>query len=128
MTPLMCACDNGHLDVVKMLVQHMGGQGLDERSNRGVTALYWAAHGGIEEVVRFLLVSGADPRITDSEGRTPLDISEEREDISEEWRDGRTRCVAVFKVSEPTCGGPHGDLPLVCTRQHDQPIAHLISP
>jgi ankyrin repeat protein len=106
MTPLMKACDNGHLDVVRMLVQHTGGGALDARDrNKGWTALHGAAYWGHEEMVRLLLFAGADPTVTDNEGRTALDISEEVEDADEEWRDDRARCMAVFKVSEPTCGG-----------------------
>jgi ankyrin repeat protein len=126
-TPLMRACDNGHLGVVRMLVQHTGGGGVDARDgSQGWTALHGAASEGREEVVRFLLLSGADPMITDSKGRTAHALATpeqpEHVDMHEELRTRRARCVAVFRVSEPTCGGPCGDLSLVCTRQHDQPI------
>jgi hypothetical protein len=123
-TALMEACDNGHLDVVRMLVQHTGGEGLDDRDEiDGWTALHHAVGWNRAEVVRFLLFSGADPTTTDIKGRTPLDISQEgAKGGEEEWRARCARCVAVFEVSEPTCGGPCGDLSLVCTRQHDQPI------
>jgi ankyrin repeat protein len=126
-TPLMSACDYRHLGVVRMLVQHTGGEGIDSRDRRnGWTALHGAAFWGYGEVVRFLLFAGADPTIMDKRGRTPHKLATPELDgymkDDEEWRDGRARCVAVFKVSEPTCGGPRGDLSLVCTRQHDQPI------
>jgi ankyrin repeat protein len=102
MTPLMWACASGHLGVVKMLVQHMGGQGLEERSNRGSTALHYAADGGPEEMVRFLLVAGADPTITDSRGRTPRALAEENHSIVR-IREGRERCVDMFQVRLLTC-------------------------
>jgi ankyrin repeat protein len=131
-TPLMWACDNGHLGVVRILVQHTGGEGLDTRDDQyGWTTLHGAAFWSYEEVVRFLLVSGADPTITDIEGMTALEVATQEDEYvggDEDWRARRARCVAVFKVSEPTYGGLCGDLSLVCTRQHDQPIAHLISP
>jgi ankyrin repeat protein len=129
-TPLMSACDDGHLDVVRMLVQHTGWGGLDARDEiHGWTALHRAAFWGRAEVVRFLL-AGADPTITDNKGRTAHELAQEDEeeeyvDMHEALRARRSRCVAVFKVSEPTCGGPCGDLSLVWTRQHDQSIAHL---
>jgi ankyrin repeat protein len=62
-TPLMRACINGHLDVVKMLVHHIEGQGLQARSDNGWTAMHCAAYWGHQEVVRFLLLAGADPTI-----------------------------------------------------------------
>jgi ankyrin repeat protein len=103
MTPCMWASDNGHLGVVKMLAQHMGGQGLEERSEDGCTALHCAAYWGREEVVRFLLLAGADPTITDNEGTTPRAITEQNHHI-EIVREGRARCVAVLQVRPLTCG------------------------
>jgi CO dehydrogenase/acetyl-CoA synthase beta subunit len=64
------------------------------------------------EVVRVLLLSGADPTVTDSKGRTPRDIAEEEdeeeeeeeEDQKEEEEDqkekkgSRAGCVAAFEV------------------------------
>jgi ankyrin repeat protein len=102
-TPLMRACANGRLGLVKMLLQHMGGQGLDERNPlSGWTQLHYAANGGREQAVRFLLLAGADPTITNNEGRTPRAIAEEYHYI-ERIREGRARCVAVFQVSPLTC-------------------------
>jgi ankyrin repeat protein len=97
MTPLLWVCVHGHLGMVKMLVQHMKGQGLNEESEDGWTALHYAAYWGHEEVVRLLLLAGADPTITDNEGRTPRALAEENDD-SEFVREARARCVAVFQV------------------------------
>jgi serine/threonine-protein phosphatase 6 regulatory ankyrin repeat subunit B len=104
MTPLMGACDNVHLGVVELLLQHMRGQGLDERNDNGWTALHYAACWGHEEVVRFLLLAGADPTITDNWGRTPraIQIAEENRDM-ETIRERRARCVAVFEVRSLMC-------------------------
>jgi hypothetical protein len=99
---LMLACKKGHLDVVKMLYRHMERQGLDEKVSDGRTALIWAAYGGHEDVLRFLLLAGADPTVTDNEGRTPRAIAEE--EVGEAYPQAdhlperRARCVAVFQV------------------------------
>jgi ankyrin repeat protein len=96
-TPLMLACSSNHLGVAKMLVRHTGDQGLQERSDLGWTALHYAAHKGHDEVMRFLLFAGADPTTTDAEGTTPRELAEENH-YSEEVREGRARCVALFQV------------------------------
>jgi ankyrin repeat protein len=102
-TPLMRACGHDHLGVVKMLVQHLQGQGLNGSDTiLTLTALHWAANGGHDEVVRFLLLAGADPTIRDNEGRTPRALAEENDD-DERSRQRRARCVAVFQVRPLTC-------------------------
>jgi cytohesin len=70
-TPLMMACYGGHLGVVQVFIQHMGGRGLDVADVEGRTAMHWAAREGREEVVRALLLAGADPSITDMYGNPP---------------------------------------------------------
>jgi ankyrin repeat protein len=89
-TPLMDACHFGHVGVVRLLVQHMGGKGLENRDDGGRTALHWAAFGSPAEVLRFLLLSGADPTVMDHEGRTPRAEAVKSEDQV---------CIAVFEVS-----------------------------
>jgi ankyrin repeat protein len=96
-TPLMDACINDHLGMVKMLVQHMGGRGLGERSDLGSTALHYAAYEGYEEVVTFLLLAGADPTIMNYEGRSPRALVQDHHH-REGVREGRAQCVAVFQV------------------------------
>jgi ankyrin repeat protein len=101
-TPLMSACVNDNLGMVKMLVQHLGGQGLDDGDDDGWTALHYAAYWGLEEILRCLLLAGADPSITDNEGRTPRASAEENQ------HDGRVverrvRSVAMFQVRPLAC-------------------------
>jgi ankyrin repeat protein len=98
-TPLMLACRMDHLGVVKILVQHMAGQGLDERDSQlGWTALHGAAFKGHEEVVRFVLLAGADPTVTDDEGRTPRAVAEQFDRHPSRVEEGPNRCIDVFKV------------------------------
>jgi ankyrin repeat protein len=108
-TPLMFACRQGRLGVLRLLLQHIGPEALQERDENGMAALHWACEKGRGEVLRALLLSGADPTITDHEGRTPRDIAEEEEeDDSEDEEDederekkvkgSRAGCVAAFEV------------------------------
>jgi ankyrin repeat protein len=103
-TLLIDACDKGHLGVVKVLVQHMGGHELAARDQYGKTALHYAGYNGHEEVVRFLLLAGADPTITDNDGRTPRIFAEEDHGHRNgQVRQRRARCVAVLQVGPLTC-------------------------
>jgi ankyrin repeat protein len=99
-TPLMWASVNGRLGVVKILVQHMGGHELDARDQYGWTAMHCAAECGHDEVVRYLLLNGADPTVTDDEGWTPRAFAEDHYDF--DYGEGRARCMLVFQVGPLT--------------------------
>jgi serine/threonine-protein phosphatase 6 regulatory ankyrin repeat subunit B len=77
-TPLIIASKNGHLGVVRVLVQHIGAhnligtQGLEARDKGGMTALAWAAEQGYEEMVAFLLLKGALADRLDNTRDTPF--------------------------------------------------------
>lgn len=76
-TPFLAAARWGHLNIMQMLLQHMGGQGLNHRDLSDYTALRWAARGGHEEMVAFLLSRGAQADIRDVQGATPLILAAE---------------------------------------------------
>jgi ankyrin repeat domain-containing protein 17 len=71
-TPLMEAFRNGHCGAARVLLEHMGGEGVDIRDDKGETALHNAAANGHGEMVAFLLSKGANATITSNEGLTPL--------------------------------------------------------
>jgi ankyrin repeat protein len=108
-TPLMLACEKGHMGVVRMLAQHIGEEGLKERDANGRTVLHWAVEEGYHEAVRILLLAGADPTITDNEGRAPRALAEGEVE--------RAGCVAAFEVRKSLVLHPHSDISLfvVCT-------------
>ena len=56
-TPLWIAAHNGHLKIVRFLVEV--GAAKDQANNSGVTPLWIAAHNGHLMIVRFLLEVGA---------------------------------------------------------------------
>jgi ankyrin repeat protein len=89
-TPLLCGCKEGHLGVVRVLLEHVGEDGLKEKYTNGRTVLHWAVEEGHHEVVRSLLLAGADPTTTDNEGRTSHALAEAKEE--------RAGCVAAFEV------------------------------
>jgi ankyrin repeat protein len=98
-TPLMAACVQGHLEVVRLLLNHPSSAvTVNSRRACGKTALYWACFRGHSGVARALLESGADPTIPSNKGNTPTAIAKkrsEREDVSPE---GRRECVAALEV------------------------------
>jgi ankyrin repeat protein len=108
-TPLMNACDRGNVGVVKLLLKHTGAQGLSERNSDGQTALHLAASGlsTSNEVLKVLLLAGADPSITDNEGRTPRQVAE-----TMIWR---RACVEAFEVS---CSMPQDSMTLIAHLYH----------
>jgi ankyrin repeat protein len=71
-TPLIDASSNGHVGVARILLEHMGGEGIDTRFSQGKTGLYYAARNGHEDMVALLLSKGASATIASNEGLTPL--------------------------------------------------------
>ncbi|CAE7614757.1 kidins220b [Symbiodinium sp. CCMP2592] len=69
-TPLMHASGNGHVDVVRLLLE--AGAQKDALDCDGTTALIWAAHDGRDAVVQVLLESGVQTDISDCIGWTAL--------------------------------------------------------
>jgi ankyrin repeat protein len=93
-TALMYASRRGHVAVVRLLLRSMEGRGLDERSTDGCTALFWACYNGHghADVVRALLLAGADHTIPENNGWTPQQIAQERH---------HPECTALIQVSTP---------------------------
>jgi hypothetical protein len=70
-TPLMWACDWGHVGVVRWLLDQ--GAATNMRAAPGNTALWFACcNGSSSAVMKLLLERGADPTIADEHGWTPL--------------------------------------------------------
>ena len=75
-TPLSIAAENGHLGVVRQLLQ--AGASPSSRDIENKTPLWWAASRNRADVVRFLLNQGVDPNVADKHGgRTPLLVAVE---------------------------------------------------
>jgi ankyrin repeat protein len=92
LTPLMIACDDGEVGVLRVLLRHTGEQGLQERDAEGRTALHLACgyDGCATDLVRALLLAGADPTVVDNDGATPRTLAEMKT---------HNELVALFEVS-----------------------------
>ena len=72
-TPLLCASQWGHYDVVVHLVEH--GANISVFDNAGITALMSATIGGHASIVRYLLAKGASPTAVNFMNGTALTIA-----------------------------------------------------
>jgi ankyrin repeat protein len=73
------ACSNGHVEVAKLLVA--GGADINAQDSRGWGPLHNACtkyNSKSLELVEFLLESGADPLLLNSDGQKPYDITREK--------------------------------------------------
>jgi ankyrin repeat protein len=69
---LQTAVDQGHLEIVKLLVECLGSQALHEGDSRGKVLLHSALKWGSEEMVMYLLSKGPWPTVRDQNGETAL--------------------------------------------------------
>jgi ankyrin repeat protein len=72
-TPLQMAARRGRTEVVDLLLA--SGADFRQANSRGATALHEAVAGDTPAIVQSLVKKGADPRVTDNEGKTPLDYT-----------------------------------------------------
>ena len=72
LTALMEAADEGHVEVVRLLLESGADINTQEDYGNGATALMEAAGNGHVEVVRLLLENGADTNTQNNSGRTVL--------------------------------------------------------
>jgi ankyrin repeat protein len=72
-TALHWACENGHLQVVKLLVEH--GATIEVADNRGMTPLHDAASSDCLDVVQYLEAKGSNINAVTEDGRTILHVS-----------------------------------------------------
>jgi len=72
-TPLHLACEQGHVEVVRRLIE--SGANKDLADKYGETPLHIACIEGHLEVARLLIQSGANNNLADDEGQTPLHIA-----------------------------------------------------
>jgi len=73
-TPLHCAATNGQTRAVIKLVEY-GGADINVQDSAGSTPLHCAARHGGREVVRYLMVRGANLTFEDNYGKKAVDVA-----------------------------------------------------
>ena len=102
LTPLMTAARTGSVDVVREFIA--GGADVNAAvTATGSTALMWAVSERHPEVVRLLLVAGADPRASTLKGFTPLMYAARNGDVAT----AAVLIAAGSDVNEPSADGTH---------------------
>jgi ankyrin repeat protein len=84
-SPLLVACEKGHLKIVKFLVQKLTKKELNEPRGLGtvsVTPVWLAAQKKRTACVRALVAAGADVSIPDREGYLPIHLAAEGADLN----------------------------------------------
>ena len=79
-TPLNVASYNGHVDIVKILIDN--GADVNPKRNDGFTPLHYATVKGHVDVARVLIDNGANVNAMNSSGWTPLGIAKFRNEDS----------------------------------------------
>ena len=88
MTPLHYAADEGHTEVVELLIAN--GVEVNGKDEDGRIPLHFAANSGHKEVVELLIANGADVNARDDDGGTPLDYTDDETADLLRKHDGKT--------------------------------------
>lgn len=80
-TPLMLAASTDDFFIVATLLQHIKGQGVNDRDSRGRPALFRACQKANHWSMRHLLLWGADHLITDHGGTLPRTVLRGRNSV-----------------------------------------------
>jgi len=102
-TPLQAACQNGAIDVVKLLI-HRGIE-LEAEGTGGTRAIHLAAHGDSVSILQLLAQTGADLNARTNAGRSALHVAVNMN------RTDSVRCLLELKAL-PSLQDGIGDTPL----------------
>ena len=109
-TPLVIASRNGHLAVVRYLVEQ--GAYINITDSDGTTPLIWASIHGHVGVVRYLSEKGANRDKADNEGRTPLHYAAQNGGLA-------TTKLLMAYGADLNARSNNGQLPIDVTRNEE---------
>ncbi|KAF9891463.1 hypothetical protein FE257_003929 [Aspergillus nanangensis] len=110
-TPLSWAAANGHIEVVRALLE-TNKVNINSRDVGGGAPVSWAAAYGHAEVVDLLLESGADPNVVDIDGESAYEVAahEGYEDIAARLLEAMDSASSIS--SKSIAESPHDVFPL----------------
>ncbi|WKY03630.1 hypothetical protein Q1695_004968 [Nippostrongylus brasiliensis] len=103
-TPLRGACYDGHLEIVKYLVEH--GADIEVANQHGHTSLMIAAYRQKVEVVKYLISCGADVNRSSKKGNTAMHDAVEGENLDV--------CALLLNAGARLVPDEFGVCPLMC--------------
>ncbi len=105
-TPLQLAVIGGRVEMVEFLLGQNAEVNTKTTDEYGNTPLHNAAITGNKQIVELLLAKGADPKATNGQGKTPLDIATEkrRKAVEEVLRNHAAAAPAGAGLDIPTGG------------------------
>lgn len=94
---IYCAAGRGDLEQIKRLVGEGGNVNYVYKPDiYGYTTLHLAAYYALNEIVEYLIQNGADVNVISKDGKTPLDLAEERH------KDSTKEILLSYKAREGT--------------------------
>jgi ankyrin repeat protein len=111
-TPLLLALENGHMHVVKLLLETDKTE-INVQNSKGQTPLLLALERGYDEIVeRILKISNVDPSCQDPKGLTPLPLAAEHE------HEGVTKLLLEEAETDVNRPSSNGETPLLLAAQN----------
>jgi ankyrin repeat protein len=126
-TPLMMACGEGYMGVLKVLLEHVGPEAFQETDEDGRTALHYAALGGHGETMTFLLELGAQANSKAEDGKTPFMMACEAGWVSVARVLQHMGALEFQQAVQETDNNGMTALHLAANGGHEEAVAFLIS-
>ena len=93
-------------DMMKILLDHPGTD-VNQTNDEGTTALMTAARWHSSVYIKILLEAGADPLLTDKEGKTAFDVLQHDFNRYAESTVEKPLCATMLQVGLPACVWRH---------------------
>ena len=97
-TPLICACTEGHLEMVKFFVEEANAD-LEAKAENGGTALHYSVWKNRLNIVKYLVEEGANIGPSGTEIRDNIIVGMDLDEICNPPKEAKTEFVPTLRVS-----------------------------